>query len=394
MLHIVSISFVLRLLYPIIADILEIEQHSDYLLSKVIINNSNHLNGTFLAVLGLNAFSLGYILNKGYFRFTKEVKDDKGVVTYMVILGMILLAYYQVLNFSGITGFLKESINGNLRDGSAIVSNSSRYSYLAGIVLLYAGLEYAILFKNLGKLWRFFPLIVLFLFFGMSGARIQAISPILLFFLWKLLQKDNYVKVSLGRFCSLLLVVFSGFIFSYVIYSLRSGLINDISLEGIGSYLNTFLWYELSITQQLSLATELGPFIYPGELMTWMFQNYMGYFLGVDQKPPGAFLLEVYFSRSFDWGIHTGATVDLYLQGGIIFVVVFQYLLGYLMKFLTLSMYKAKSISLSVIFLIAIYRMYWFQFESLIGFFSIIVEPIMIFLVVRMVFWSLKSIAE
>lgn len=353
--------------------------------------------GRVLAVIGLVSIVLGWSLvpkKLSFFaqtityRLTRRMIFDqrKGAIAVITMgAGIVFVIIFMRLNFASASDAIAD---GMIRNQQNRVANTSRYSFfgywflLSGATLLSA---YLISFRKVNWRYGIIPGLIVLLVFSPFGQRVGALTAIgyTLIMIW---YSKDYEKVGMFKFlkpiflAAPLVLLYSEFMVYYRDSGISSG-VSVLNFQGILEYITYTLWFETGTLHPYVYATYFDAGILQGKTYPLIFGFITEVWMGFQGIRPGAFMVDRLIQPGGTWGFHTGIIVDVYMNSGILAVILSCMFFGALTRIIYDSFVINKGNSLVMVFYVLyLWQFVWIFYESILNIFPLILANLFIIL--------------
>ena len=344
--------------------------------------------GLGLSIVGLLSILLGWQLTsasaikRGHARGRRLARrrliDKRIVVTASAALaiGALLVIFFLRVNF----GAASEAVtSGVVRSADLRVEGTSRYNLLGSQALIYGStlLTAYLLIARRKRLWiGLAPTIGAALLMTTFGGRVVAATPLVygLIVAWyrkarsRLIQPSALLKIGV---VALVTGYYTAFVVGYRGGGIEAG-VDAVRAENLWEYLQFSAWYEFGFLHPSAIAVFLGPGSLDGGTYAGLGGFVTEVFLGMDVTRSGTYMVDSLTGYPNTWGIHSGLTVDLFLNTGLLAVVVGCLLFGRFLRAVYETLRTGReSPAVVAVYAIVLWNAIWIFYESMIAVFPL-----------------------
>jgi hypothetical protein len=348
--------------------------------------------GLGLALFGLVSALLGWLLTPGSFlasarrrlaRLASGFPFDSRVMTLSVVFtlaGVVLVAIFLKANY---LQPIDAVTSGIIRCQTCRIDATSRYSFLGEGFLVYGSAALSIyLLLRVGVRARIglLPVLLATLIMTIFGQRVGALSPLAFGLLAVWYRRfPRRIKISrallAGTALLLLATIYASFVLVYRGQSGLTGALDSLSVNSVLEYLRFSVWSELGFLHPFAVAEAFGPGVLHGQTFPALGGFVTGAFLGIESIRPGVFVVAKLTESPVEWGIHTGLIVDLFMNVGLIAVLIGCAMFGMILRYFYEGFRANRDAPLVVfIYSIVLWRMIWIFYEWIGEIFSLFIS--------------------
>lgn len=285
-------------------------------------------------------------------------------------LGLAAIVIFLRINYASSADAIT---TGMIRRGGSRVEGTSRYSFLATSLTTYgsvAAVSYLLLVRRARWWVGMLPALAATLVMSIFGGRVLALTPTVYagLLLW---YRGDRSRIGFGRVALAgVLAVVGAAAYSMFIAYYRAGLglraaERVLSMDGITFYASKVLWYEGGILHPYAVATAFPPGVLEGQ-STPLTLGFVGTLAGIEGIRPGQWMVEALVGRTQDrvWGWHSGLVIDLYMNYGLLAVVLGGILFGLLLRtvYAGFRAHRANAV-VACFYVMLLWHFFWVYYE-------------------------------